>query len=148
MILHQKSLFLNNFLLISMFWLKIRKKHKKYVMCYFRKKIYCREKGCIFFVFLYQQMKIWKKPLKSHFLGRIFFFNAYIILLKGGSLLNAVNTPKNVEKHVIYVFFRKKYIMAIFSVFSLFFDGYNEICRKSSKDSLFRWKELFSWNYI
>ena len=79
-------------------------------MCNLREKKYCRDKECIFLVFLLQQMKIWKKPWKSHFLGRIFFFIqiAYIILVKGFFFLNAVNTPKNVEKHVIYYFFQKK----------------------------------------
>ena len=80
-------------------------------MCNFREKKYCRDKECIFFlVFFHQQMKIWKKPWKSHFLGRILFFIqiAYIIHVKGGFVSNAVNTSKKVEKHVIYYFFRKK----------------------------------------
>ena len=69
-----------------------------------------------------------KETLKSHFLGKIFFFiqMTYIILVEGGFVLNAVNTRKNVEKHVIYDFFqKKKYIVAIFSVFCLLFDENN-----------------------
>ena len=75
-----------------------------------RKEIYCRDKECIFSVFFHQQMKIWKKHWKSHFLCRIFFFIQipYIIRVKGGFVLNTVNTPKNVEKHVIYYFFQEK----------------------------------------
>ena len=63
-----------------------------------------------------------KKTLKSHFLGRIFFFIqiAYFILVKGGFVSNAVNTPKNVEKHVIYYFFQKKSILWQYSVFFVY----------------------------
>ena len=56
-----------------------------------------------FFGFLPPSKENMKKPWKIHFLGRIFFSIqiAYILLVKGGFVLNAVNTPKNVEKHVI-----------------------------------------------
>ena len=54
-----------------------------------------------------------KKTWKSHFLGRIFFVIkiAYMLLEKGFFFLNAVKSPKNVEKHVIYYFFEKKSIL-------------------------------------
>ena len=68
-----------------------------------------------------------KKPWKSNFLGRI---------------LNAVNTPKNVEKHVIYYFFQKKSILWQYSVC---FDEKNVISLKSSKNNFFGEKKLFSW---
>ena len=55
-------------------------------LCNFREKKYSRGKEGIFLVFFHTQIKIWKKPWKSHFLGRIFFFIqiAYNILVKGG----------------------------------------------------------------
>ena len=90
-----------------------------------------------FLVFFYRQIKIRKRNCKSHFLSRIFLFSqiAYILLIKGGFVKNGVNTPKNVEKHVIYDFFsEKKCIVAIFSGFYLLFDENNEISRKSSKN--------------
>ena len=60
-----------------------------------------------------------KKILKSHFLSKIFFFIqiAYIILVKGDFVLNNINTPKNVVKHIIYYFFQKKIILWQYSVF-------------------------------
>ena len=53
---------------------------------------------------------------------------------------------KNVEKHVIYDFISsKKYIVAIFSVFCLFFDENNEIIKKNhGKTNFFGEKEVFS----
>ena len=48
-------------------------------------------------------------------------------------------------KNTSFVFFsEKKYIVAIFSVFSLFFDENNEISRKSSKNNFSGEKKLFS----
>ena len=60
------------------------------------------------------------------------------MLVKDSFVYNAVNTPKNVEKHVIYEVFKKKYIVAIFIVFCSFFYENNEISRESSKNLLFR----------
>ena len=80
-------------------------------MCNFREKKYCRDKECIFLVFFYQQMKIFKKNLKKslfrqNFLmysnciyynfKRVFFFLMSLILLK---------TLKNTS---FIIFFRKK----------------------------------------
>ena len=59
------------------------------VICAILEKKNIGEKKNVFFlVFFHQQMKIKKnkKNIKSHFLGRIFFFIQipYIILVKGG----------------------------------------------------------------
>ena len=82
-----------------------------------------------------------KKNLeKIIFLGRIFLFIqiAYIILVKGGFvkkiLLILLKTVKNTS---FIICLEKKYIVAIFKAFCLFFDENNEIRRKSSKNSLF-----------
>ena len=103
------------------------------------------QKKNVFFGFLPPTNENKIKILKSHFLGRNFVFIqiAYIIFVKEGFVWNGVNTPKNVEKHVIYDFFQKKYIVAITSVFCLFFDENNEISRKSSKKFTFSEKSNF-----
>ena len=80
-----------------------------------------------------------KKNLKNLHFGKNFLFFLLkldiLYLYKRVLFKNAVNTPKNVEKHVIYNFFqKKKYIVAMFNVFCLLFDENNEISRKSSKN--------------
>ena len=62
-----------------------------------------------FFYFLPPTNENMKKNFKKSFLDRIFLFIqiAYILHVKEGFVLDAVNTPKNVEKHVIYYFFQK-----------------------------------------
>ena len=51
---------------------------------------------------------------------------------------NAVNTPKNVEKRVIYEIFEKKVYCRNIHCFLFIFYENNEINRKSSKNLLFR----------
>ena len=75
-----------------------------------------------FFGYLPQTNENMKKTLKSHFLGKIFLFIqiAYIILVKEGFVWNVVTTPKNVEKHVIYIFFSEKSILWQYSAFFVY----------------------------
>ena len=81
-------------------------------LCNFREKNIVEIKNVFFLFSSTNKWKYEKNPWKSHFLGRIFFFIqiVYIILVIGGFVENAVNTPKNFEKHVIYYFFQKKKI--------------------------------------
>ena len=58
------------------------------------KKVYCGNIQCFC------------KTLKN--VGKLIIQIAYVILVKGGFVENAVKTPKNVEKHVIYYFYQKK----------------------------------------
>ena len=91
----------------------------------------------VFCLLFDENNEISRKSQKYYFFFFFFFIQiAYIILVKRDLVENAVNTPKNVEKHVIYLFFfqKKKYVVAKFSVFCLLFDENNEISRKSSKN--------------
>ena len=79
-------------------------------LCNFREKNIVEIKNVFFLLSSTNKRKYAKNPCKSHFLGRIFFFIqiVYIILVIGGFVENAVNTPKNFEKHVIYYFLSEK----------------------------------------
>ena len=89
----------------------------------FFQKIILSRKTMYFFWFSSTNKWKYENNLKRHFLGRIFLFIqiAYIILVKRGFVYNAINTPKNVEKHVIYDFFQKKSILWQYSVFFVYF---------------------------
>ena len=74
-----------------------------------------------------------KSPFRQNFLlysNCIYFTSEKEVLFKMPLIL--LKTLKNTS--YIIVFQKKKYIVAIFSVFCLLFDENNEISRKSSKN--------------
>ena len=110
-------------------------------------------KRMYFFGFIPPKMKIRKKR-KSHFLCRIFFFIqiAYIILSKKKKVLFKIPLIllKTLKNRSFMNFFRKKVYCHNTQCFLFNFDENNEIRRKSSKNSLFWWKEVFfvKWHIL
>ena len=88
---------------------------------FFRKKVYCGNIQCFLFFVWWKQWKYEKALKKSLFRQNFLLYsNCIYYTCKRGFCLNAVNTPKTVEKHVIYYFFQKKSILWQYSVFFVF----------------------------